>query len=40
MVESIFPKSKIEEELSDRVASLNEFVAGASAGLRGLSAKI
>jgi len=39
MVESIFPKNRIEEELSERVQSLNEFVAGASAGLRGLSAK-
>ena len=39
MVESIFPKSKIEEELSDRISSLNEFTAGASAGLRGISAK-
>jgi len=39
MVESIFPKNRIEEELSERIQSLNEFVAGAAAGLRGLSVK-
>jgi TP901 family phage tail tape measure protein len=39
MVESIFPKNRIEEELSERIESLNEFVAGAAAGLRGLSVK-
>ena len=39
MSESIFPSRLIEENLSDRIDQLNEFVAGASAGLQGLSAK-
>ncbi len=39
MSESIFPSTLIEEDLSDRIEQLNEFVAGAAAGLRGISAK-
>jgi len=39
MADSIFPQKAIEQDLSDRIDALNEFVAGAGAGLRGISAK-
>lgn len=39
IVENIFPLQKIKESLSYRMDSLNTFVAGASAGLVGLSEK-
>jgi TP901 family phage tail tape measure protein len=39
LTERIFPVTKIKEDLSDRIQSLNTFVAGASAGLRGISPK-
>ena len=39
MVESIFPQNKIQEDLSDRIEALNTFIAGAGAGLRGISPK-
>ena len=38
-VENIFPANKIKEDLSYRLDSLNTFVAGASAGLVGISPK-
>ena len=38
-VENVFPQKAIEKDISDRIESLNEFVAGAGAGLRGISAK-
>jgi len=39
IVDSIFPLQKIQEDLEFRMDSLNTFVAGASAGLTGISAK-
>ena len=39
MVENIFPLQKIQEDLSYRMDALNTFVAGASAGLSGISKK-
>jgi TP901 family phage tail tape measure protein len=39
LAENIFPSNAIQEDISDRIEALNEFVAGASAGLRGMSAK-
>ena len=39
VVDNIFPLQKIQEDLEFRMDSLNTFVAGASAGLTGMSAK-
>jgi TP901 family phage tail tape measure protein len=39
MVDQIFPLTAMKEDLSERMDSLNEFVAGASAGLRGITPK-
>ncbi len=39
MVDGIFPLQKVKEDLSYRMDSLNTFVAGAAAGLSGISAK-
>jgi len=38
-VDQIFPLTHIKEDLSERMESLNEFVAGSSAGLRGITPK-
>ncbi len=39
MVDSIFPMRQIQKDLAERMETLNEFVAGASAGLRGIGPK-
>ena len=39
LVENVFPQRAMEEDLSERIQTFNEFVAGAAAGLKGISAK-
>jgi len=39
IVDSVLPVRQIEKDLSDRIGALNEFMAGAGAGLRGISPK-
>jgi TP901 family phage tail tape measure protein len=39
LVENIFPANHIQDELTDKIEILNEFVAGAGAGIRAISAK-
>ena len=39
LIENIFPAERIKEDVSDRIDALNTFVAGASAGLVGITEK-
>jgi len=39
LVENIFPANHIQDEITDKIEILNEFVAGAGAGIRAISAK-
>lgn len=39
LVDSVFPHTAVQNEIEDRIAILNEFVAGAGAGIRAISAQ-